>query len=75
MTKLEELRVAYDAATEAAVAACDAAYAAAGAAYDAAKVAAGAAYAAADDAWDNNFIARAAYYDELRKIQKENPND
>jgi hypothetical protein len=57
MTKLEELRVAYDAATEAAVAACDAAY------------------AAADDAWDNNFIARAAYYDELRKIQKENPND
>jgi hypothetical protein len=60
MTKLEELKAAWEAAYDAATDA--------GEAQAAAKD-------AADDAWANNFIARAAYYDELRKIQEENPND
>jgi hypothetical protein len=65
MTKLEELRVAYDAATEAAVAACDAAYAAAGAAY-----------ADADATYDAAKVAAwATYQEELKKIQEENPDD
>jgi hypothetical protein len=54
MTKLEELKAAWEAAWEAAT--------------DAGE-------AEADDAWANNFIARAAYRAELEKTYKENSND
>jgi hypothetical protein len=68
MTKLEELKADWEAARDAAVAA--------NAAYDVCVYrnanrsgrAAEAAEAAIDDAWD-------AYYDELKKKQKENSND
>jgi hypothetical protein len=67
MTKLEELKAAWQAAYDAATDAGEAQ----AAAYDAAD----AAEAAADDAWDNNFIARAAYRAELEKTYKENSDD
>ena len=71
MTKLEELRAAYDAAYDAAEAAYDAVNAAA---YDAAEAAYDAANAAAEDARAAYAAYDAARYAELKK-QKEKQND